>query len=127
MTDNSRKLAVDEVQKAAQDVSEHYKKYNHVAFIDLHEKLLNDKKLYEEFVKNPNKVVERETGIPSIKGAHYHFINEKNEFFPPEGEHEEEYMSGTGQGAWSRLEIRLSSAKGSALATCIILCNKCSD
>lgn len=122
---NNEKDVVKAVQETTQRISEHYKKYDHSKFIELHKKLLNDRELLNEFKQDPDKIVEKETGIPNLEGAHYHFFDENNDFFPPEDDHVQDYLSGSGEKPWSRIEIRLSSAKGTSLGICFIVCQNC--
>ena len=71
------------------------------------DRLLKDNpELLEEFVKDPEKVAKREVGLEPPKGFHMHFINENNEYMPPEGDSFSQIANGEDGKPWSRIEIR---------------------
>lgn len=124
-TKRGAQLTVQTLDELIIKVQEHLKKYNHASIIELHKRILEDETFKEEFINDPNTVVERETGIPSYvvmnngkEIGHYHFIDQNNNYFPPEGPEERSGMFEDGEGTWFRLEIRLAASHGTSVATC---------
>jgi hypothetical protein len=87
---------------------------------ELDRRLKSDPKLLAEFKKNPAQVEKREVGLVVPDGWHSHFINENNEYFPPEGDAVSQLASGKSGKVWSRIEIRMAAGPG-----CYALCVLC--
>jgi hypothetical protein len=87
---------------------------------ELDRRLKADTKLLAEFIKNPSAVAKREVGLVVPKGTHLHFVNEKNKYFPPEGDAVSQLVEGRSGKPWTRVEIR--SAIGPGCVTLCILC-----
>ena len=87
---------------------------------DLDKRLKADPKLLAEFIKDPAGVAKREVGLVAPPGAHMHFINEKNEYFPPEGDAISQLHKGHTGEPWGRVEVRTAIGPG-----CYALCIGC--
>ena len=83
-------------------------------------KLKADEALLKEFIADPEGVAKREVGLVPPPGAHMHFINEKNEYFPPEADAIEQLQKGHSGNPWRRVEIRSAIGPG-----CYALCILC--
>jgi len=125
LNDKNAKAAVQAMQELTLKVHEHFQKYDHTKIIKLHEKVVKDEALKEEFIKDPKNFIEKETGIPTYVTmddgktiGHYHLVDENNNYIPAEGPEETRSMFGEGNDTWSRLEIRLGSVQGSAFSVC---------
>ncbi len=81
--------------------------------------LKKDPELLKEFIKDPAAVAKREVGIILPKGWHMHFVNEKNEYMPPEGDALSQLAAGKSGKLWSRIEIRTAAGPG-ACVFCIL-------
>ena len=86
---------------------------------ELDRRLKADKNLLAEFTKNPEGVAKREVGLVPPPGTHMHFINEKNEYFPPEGDAISQLTAGQHGNPWSRVEVRAAVGPG-CYALCIV-------
>jgi hypothetical protein len=86
---------------------------------ELDRRLKADKKLLAEFIDDPEGVAKREVGLVPPPGAHFHFINDKNEYFPPEGDAISQLIAGQHGNAWSRVEVRAAIGPG-CVAACIV-------
>ncbi|MEH7424353.1 hypothetical protein [Bacillus thuringiensis] len=109
--------------KSIKTIYEHISDQNYSELYHLDFRLKRDPNLLEEFKNDPVAVIERETNIKTTEDVHFHFINEKNEYFPEEGSAEKQLMfRDTGEGhttAWGRVEIRFAVGPG-CVAICII-------
>lgn len=92
---------------------------NAIAAFRLDEKLKADPTLLEEFKKDPIAVAKRE-GFTVPEGFHLHFINENNEYFPPEGDAISQLQRGKTHPVWGRVEVRWAVGAG-----CIAGCGAC--
>ena len=87
---------------------------------ELDRRLKADPKLLEEFIADPAGVAKREVGLEAPPGAHMHFINENNEYFPPEGDAITQLEKGHSGEPWGRVEVRSAIGPG-----CYALCIGC--
>ena len=87
---------------------------------ELDRRLKSNPALLAEFVKDPVGVSQREVGFIVPPGAHAHFVNEKNEYFPPEGDAISQLSKGNSGVPWSRVEVRAAVGPG-----CYVLCIFC--
>ncbi|MFF0949367.1 hypothetical protein ACFYE9_17345 [Rhizobium leguminosarum] len=94
-------------------------KINATPAFRLDEKLKADPALLEEFKKDPMGMAARE-GFVIPPGFHIHFINENNEYFPPEGDAISQLQRGKTLPVWGRVEIRFAVGPG-----CIAACGIC--
>jgi hypothetical protein len=85
-------------------------------------RLKSDKNLLEEFIADPVGVAERETGILAPAGTHMHFINNRNEYSPPEGGALDQLLSKPSGAVWSRVEVRAAVGPG-----CYAFCFVCTE
>ncbi|MDP7981531.1 hypothetical protein [Bacillus multifaciens] len=117
---------MQKTQTSLKNMINHLEKVDHTNLYELDYRLKNNPDLLKKFIENPQEVIEKETGIKPLEGTHYHFINEKNEYFPPEGSAEQQLMFGhenntEGQTKpWGRVELRFAIGPG-----CIAVCGIC--
>lgn len=113
-------------QTALKNMVNHLEEIDHTNLYELDYRLKNDPDLLKKFIANPQEVIKNETGIVPLEGTHYHFINEKNEYFPPEGSAEQQLMFGHRNSTegnlqpWGRVELRFAIGPG-----CIAVCGVC--
>jgi hypothetical protein len=96
-------------------------KRNDKAAFHLDRKLKSDAALLDEFKKDPIAVAKRE-GMTVSEGFHLHFVNEKNEYFPPENDAISQLQAGKKTPIWGRLEIRYAVGPG-----CVVECGSCDN
>jgi hypothetical protein len=96
-----------------------FQKVNATPAFHLDEKLKSTPALLEEFKKDPIGVARRE-GFTVPDGFHLHFVNEKNEYFPPEGDAISQLQKGKTRPVWGRVEIRYAVGPG-----CVAACGVC--
>ena len=87
---------------------------------ELDRRLKADAALLAEFIKDPAGISQREVGFVVPPGAHAHFVNDKNEYFPPEGDAISQLVKGSSGVPWSRVEVRAAVGPG-----CYVLCIFC--
>jgi hypothetical protein len=87
---------------------------------EMDRRLKADPNLLAEFVKNPEEVAKREVGLEPPPGIHMHFINQNNEYMPPEGDALTQLSLGQDGRLWSRVEIRTAVGPG-----CYAFCGVC--
>jgi hypothetical protein len=87
---------------------------------ELDARLKANKALLDEFIKNPAGVAKREVGMVVPAGFHLHFVDQENNYFPPEGDAVAQLQKGTGGKVWGRVEIRSAVGPG-----CVTLCGVC--
>ena len=75
-------------------------------------RLKSDSNLLQEFIADQAAVLERETGIVVPPGIHMHFIDNRNEYQPPEGGALDQLLSKPSGTAWSRVEVRAAVGPG---------------
>lgn len=112
-----------QVQAVTQSANQILKAFAQIDMSPLHQldlRLKGDKNLLDEFIADPASVVQRETGIVAPNGTHFHFINNQNEYFPPEGGALQQLLSQSEGTAWSRVEVRSAVGPG-----CIAFCGVC--
>jgi hypothetical protein len=89
---------------------------------EMDRRLKADTNLLAEFVKNPEEVAKREVGLEVPPGFHMHFVNEKNEYMPPEADALSQLSLGEDGRLWSRIEIRTAVGPG-----CYVFCGVCDN
>ena len=87
---------------------------------ELDKRLKADPALLAEFINDPVGISKREVGFIVPPEAHAHFVNEKNEYFPAEGDAIAQLMAGKSGNPWSRVEVRAAVGPG-----CYVLCIAC--
>lgn len=87
---------------------------------ELDRRLKADKNLLAEFIGDPLGVAKREVGFVPPPDTHLHFVNERNEYFPPEGDAISQLAAGVHGNTWSRVEVRAAVGPG-----CIAMCQVC--
>ena len=90
-------------------------------FFQLADHIGDDGDKLKSFIANPEAYAFSEVGFKVPDGFHMHFVNEKNEYFPPEGNAAEQIASySDSEDRWSRIEIR--AGKG---PKCLVACGYC--
>jgi hypothetical protein len=106
--------------QGAQQILQAFAQIDVTPLYQLDMRLKSDKNLLDEFIADPAGVVQRETGIQAPAGTHFHFINNRNEYSPPEGGALDQLLQQPGGTAWSRVEVRAAVGPG-----CIAFCGVC--
>jgi hypothetical protein len=115
----------DKVRATQAEVRQMLHAFAELDLSSLHEldvRLKADSRLLEEFIANPTAVIHRETSFRGPPGIHYHFINDQNEYFPPEGSAIDQLRMKGSEDVWARLEIRVAVGPG-----CIAGCGICNN
>ena len=89
-------------------------------------KLMADGALLDEFKLAPEIVAQREAGVTVPFGVHLHYIDEQNNYFPPEGNALDQILKEKGlDRPWGRTETRIGGGGGPSAAWCIGACGAC--
>ncbi|MFP7327897.1 hypothetical protein [Bacillus subtilis] len=120
---NSQELqrTLNEIKESVGIMHSFFEKNDLTPIFELADEIKNNQELFDEFVKDPTGIIERETGISLPEGGfHAHVVNNKNEYFPEEGSAERQIMFGEGKGPWGRVEVRLGMEHGFGCVLCLI-------
>lgn len=121
MSDQEMQGRIDAVHAQLGDhikaMLEHHARNGKAAF-HLDRKLKASPDLLKQFIADPVGFAKLE-GMETEEGFHLHFINEKNEYFPPEGDALSQ-LEQKKTPVWGRLEIRYAVGPG-----CIAACTGC--
>lgn len=80
-----------------------------------------DEEKQKSFVADPSAYALQSVGFVTPDGFHMHVVNERNEYFPPEGNAADQIASySDSEDQWARIEIR--AGKG---PKCYVLCGWC--
>jgi hypothetical protein len=96
--------------------------FDHRPLYELDRKLKANAALLEEFKADPHGIAHREVEVEVPQGFHLHFVDENNNYHPPEGDAVSQLQAGKHKHAWSRVEIRSAVGPG-----CVIVCGHCMD
>lgn len=80
-----------------------------------------DDEKQKAFIADPAAYAMQSVGFLTPDGFHMHTVNERNEYFPPEGDASEQIASyGDTAERWARVEIRIGKGP-----KCYALCSYC--
>lgn len=91
---------------------------------ELGARLASNPELFAEFINDPSSIAKREVDFDTPSGIHLHFIDTSNQYFPPEGNAEEQVMKGMTGNIWGRIEHRVGGGSDSD-KFCIGICGIC--
>jgi hypothetical protein len=93
---------------------------DHTPLYELDRRVKANPALLKEFVKDPAGFAKREVGFVGTEGCHLHFVDEKNEYTPKEGDAVSQLIAGKHGHPWSRVEFRTAIGPG-----CFMECGVC--
>jgi len=89
-------------------------------FMELPDAIGDDEEKTKAFIANPEAFAFAEVGYEVAEGYHMHFVDESNEYHPPEGDAESQLGSFGKDEKWARVEIRVGKGP-----KCWALCTIC--